>query len=137
MMLTALVRKLLMLCLFATLLGTSSVAAQDPFFPTNRFRPDFWDVDGTVNTILATNGKVYLGGAFSYVSPNDTKAAAYDLYTGARDSQFPTIRGTKVNVVLADGEGGWFVAGQFIEAAGISRTNLVHVLADDSVDPSF
>lgn len=113
------------------------VAGQTDFSPANGFRPDFWDVDGTVNTILATNGKVYLGGAFSYVSPNQTKAAAYDLYTGAQDSQFPVIRGRKVTVVIEDGEGGWFVAGQFVEAAGAPATNLVHILADDSVDLNF
>src|SRR6185503_13285141 len=72
--------------------------AQNAVVPTNILRHDFWDTDGTINALLATNGRVYVGGSFSYVTPKARKLAAYDLHTGALDLEFPKIFGASIEV---------------------------------------
>ena len=52
------------ICL-ALLAGLSPAIKAAPFIPNDIPRKDFWDTDGTINTILATNGVVYLAGSFS------------------------------------------------------------------------
>jgi hypothetical protein len=110
---------------------------QTPAAVTNTLRPDAWDVDGTVHALLATNGVIYVGGAFSYAAPRGNKVAALDAYTGESIAGFPPIIGSAVHAVLPDDTGGWFLAGEFTSVGGWPRTNLVHVRADFSVDPIF
>ena len=40
-----------------------------------------------------------------------------------------------VRVVLADGAGGWYLAGDVVSAGGLPRFGLVHLLADGAPDP--
>jgi hypothetical protein len=42
-----------------------------------------------------------------------------------------------LSAVAADGSGGWYVGGLFTHVGGVPRTNLAHIRADHSVDPSF
>ncbi|MDW8030016.1 MAG: hypothetical protein RMK94_16685, partial [Armatimonadota bacterium] len=39
--------------------------------------------------------------------------------------------------VVSDGAGGWFVGGNFTQVGSVSRTNIVHILPDGSVNLSF
>lgn len=113
------------------------VSSQRPFLAGQNLRRDFWGTDGTVNAIVATNGVVYVGGQFSYVYAPGEKVASYDLFTGTQDREFPSVLGSAINVILADGNGGWFLGGRFSEVGGVVRSNLAHVLSDHSVDPAF
>lgn len=105
--------------------------------PSGALRRDVWDTDGTVHAIVATNGRVYLGGSFTYVAAKGRKAAAIHTDTAAVDPEFPAIFGAAVHVILADGQGGFYVGGEFNEVGGWPRTNLVHILPNDAVDPGF
>src|SRR3954447_10968609 len=100
-------------------------------------RPDFWDVDGTVHALLATNGIVYVGGEFSYVSGQGSRLLAVDRYTGEVDPSFPSFYGSAIYALLDDGAGGWFVAGDFDRVGVVPATNFVHILADNTVDLAF
>ncbi|HKX60499.1 MAG TPA: immunoglobulin domain-containing protein, partial [Verrucomicrobiae bacterium] len=104
---------------------------------TNLVRNDFWDTDGTVHTVLATNGVVYVGGSFSYVAPRTKKIAALNAYTSESLPGFPSITGGTVGVIVPDENGGWYLAGDFTAVSGIPRTNLVHLFSDFSIDPAF
>ncbi len=118
--------------------GIGSLAeAQEAFVPTNSARQDFWDTDGRINAVVVTNGLVYVGGLCSYVAPNHGKAAAFDRYTGAIDSECPRIRGAAISAMVEDGNGGWFIGGEFSDVGGVRRSNLVHVLSDNSLDAGF
>jgi len=97
---------------------------QAGFHPTNRLRPDFWDVNGTVHAIVATNGTVYVGGDFSYVAPARSKVLAIDLFTGVAQPDFPVVDGDHIHVVMEDAQGGWFIGGCFHEVGGLPRTNV-------------
>jgi hypothetical protein len=114
-----------------------SAQAQPSFVATNLLREDFWDTDGTINAIVAGNGVVYVGGSFSYVAPKGRKVAAADAYTGEPGAEFPAIVGTAVHAILNDGNGGWWIGGNFTSVGGLPRTNLVHLGTDFTVDPEF
>jgi len=100
-------------------------------------RPDFWTADGAVYSILATNGRVYIGGDFSYVAPKGSRLLALDRYTGEIDHDFPAIYGSAVHIILDDGLGGWFVGGDFVQVGTLRITNLVHIASDSSIDTTF
>ena len=56
--------------------------------------------------------------------------------TGAIDRAFPNPNGG-VNVVLADGHGGWFVAGVFNCIGRVKTNDLAHLHADGTLDAAF
>src|SRR5262252_2366833 len=87
---------------------------------------NFWYPDGPVNVVVATNGTVYLGGSFNYVGPYTGGGAVLDLASGARDDLYPRVDGA-VYVATPDGSGGWFIAGNFTTAGGLTRLGLAHI----------
>lgn len=104
--------------------------------PSGTPLPHFWRPDGPVYSILITNGLTYLGGTFGYVGPDSGAAGVFDLSTGEAKRGFPKIEGS-VLAAVPDGAGGWFVGGAFTNIGPVVRTNLAHVLADNSVDPNW
>jgi len=110
-----------------------SSSATPSVFP----REDFWLPDGPVHAVLATNGLVYLAGAFNYLSrPNAPTAGAFDSFSASPDRDFPAINGA-VHGIIADGQGGWFIGGEFSLVAGLPRANLVRLRSDRTVDPDW
>jgi len=94
----------------------------------------FWRTDGPVLSLLVTNGTVYLGGQFNYVGPDTSGASVVDATTAQLSPGFPAVNGP-VYSAASDGQGGWYIGGTFSSVGGIVRSNLAHVLADNSVDP--
>lgn len=92
--------------------------------------------DGPVNAILETNGVVYLGGSFSSLYSSQQRTSVIHPVSGQPQPGFPAIDGF-VNTAINDGFGGWYLGGQFSTVGELPRTNLVHLLADQSVDPSW
>lgn len=95
----------------------------------------FWRVNGVVWDIAVTGNSAYLGGAFTYTGPANGCAGAAELATGASSSGFPEFSGI-VYCIVSDGEGGWYVGGQFVEAS-TGLKNLVHVQADQTIRRSW
>ncbi|HEY6169414.1 MAG TPA: Calx-beta domain-containing protein [Verrucomicrobiae bacterium] len=120
--------------------GTASVVLRnDDTYPplTSRPRADFWQVNGTVNTIVEGNGVFYVGGTFTETSGTNTgNLIAVDRASGELLPDFPIAERT-INAIVADGQGGWFVSGSFFGAGGLSRLRVMHVLPDRTVDPKF
>jgi hypothetical protein len=114
----------------AALLFTPSVYGQPSDLPLSRY----WHPDGPVSSLVVTNGKTYLGGTFSYVGPDSGAAGVIDLTTGAARRGFPKIEGT-VSAAAPDGNGGWYIGGSFTNVGSVMRSNLVHILANNVVDP--
>jgi hypothetical protein len=105
------------------------------FIPANEPRTDFWTTDGRVNSVLETNGTVYLGGSFSYVGRKTVSAAVFNTLDGAR-VPFPDINGA-VTAVAEDRQGGFFVAGTFTRIGDVPVTNFAHIRGNLTVDPDF
>ncbi len=96
-----------------------------------------WQTNGQVNDIHRTGDKVYIGGEFTYVGPHTGAGAVITGSTGALQTGFPEIEGGRINVSIADGNGGWYLGGAFKKVAGQNLDYLCHIMSDFSVDPNF
>lgn len=78
---------------------------------------------------------MYIGGQFARVGTPTGSFAPVDANTGAA-LPHPIVNGT-VKAQLADGTGGWFIAGDFTHIDGRAHQALAHVRADGTLDPAF
>jgi hypothetical protein len=92
-----------------------------------------WVTDGTVNSVVMTDDRVYLGGLFNFVGPNTGGGAALDIGTGIFDANLDRIDGA-VRTAVPDGSGGWFLGGDFSYVGDLWRPHLVHI--DSSGTPT-
>lgn len=101
---------------------------------------------GRIYKIIRHNNATYVAGDFVSSAGRMTGPAAIVNKTTSDlvDGHFPLIEirddssyNLSVNKVISDNNGGWFVAGYFDRADGGVVGNLIHVLADGSVDPDF
>ena len=94
--------------------------------------------EGGVNDIVRVGNTIYVAGSFGEVGPCVGPGVPVSAATGAPASSYPVVRGgewpcREVDAVVADGHGGWFIAGCFLSVGGVSRPFLAHVLADGSL----
>ncbi len=103
----------------------------------NQPRNDFWIPNGTVNTVLETNGSIYLGGTFTELGvTNVGRFASFNPATGDVLQGFPLVNDV-VNAVIDDGTGGWFIGGNFTKVGGVNAFRLAHILPNRAVDTNF
>ncbi len=98
-----------------------------------------------VTTILATADALFVGGSFGSVDDIEVGAgipfdvsgsvATPDLSFALINPQ-PSESGSTFEA-LPDGTGGWYVGGSFSQVGDETRNNVVHLLADGSVDMNF
>ncbi|VAW84789.1 hypothetical protein MNBD_GAMMA16-1355 [hydrothermal vent metagenome] len=127
---------ILTLCLFS--LSTASLAVT---LPEKRI----WVTDGTVNAIVTAQTSIYIGGDFNYVGPNTGPGVSLNTSNPQPSIRDPIISGgspkSSVFAVLPDGDGGWYVGGNFTivgtDPENQSRNNLVHILSTKAVNPAF
>jgi Tol biopolymer transport system component len=62
---------------------------------------------------------------------------AFFARTGARAGRFPSVSGGRVDAIITDGHGGWFIGGAFSHVGGILCSRLAHVLSSFRVDRAF
>lgn len=68
----------------------------------------------------------YLTGGLTYLPQADTMP----------DLVFPWVDGS-IHTIIPDGEGGWFVGGDFDRIGIVIRNNIARILPDFTVDPNF
>ena len=133
---------LVVFCSVLLLVFTSSALGQLSTVPAD----DFWITDGeSVNALVVTNGRVYVGGAFANVGRFCPFGAEVDLSAGVADfgsaSVLGPVRGKPfydgIAAVAADGQGGWFIGGNFTSVAGMARVGLAHIRTDGTVNPAW
>jgi hypothetical protein len=81
-----------------------------------------WVTNGVVYAVSQVGSRVYVGGAFTQAGPNTGFGVALDPATGAWSPAFPKINGT-VLVAVPDGNGGFYVGGDFTRVGTRSRHN--------------
>ncbi len=111
--------------LAASIWGSRAAQAQN-------IREDFYVPNEDVYAAVLLDGTLYIGGAFTQVGPTTGHAIPLDAITGLPVSGFPRVNGI-VRVVHPDGSGGWYLAGAFTTVGGIARSNLAHILSDNTV----
>jgi|GEM_PF-1231928 len=92
--------------------------------------------NGTVYSIAQSGNSIYIGGTFTYVGPLNGNGGVVDTNTGAYVSSFPKVN-APIQSVVADGNGGWFIGGDFTQVGGVSRNHLAHIQSDKSLDASW
>ena len=102
--------------------------------------------NGPVRADRALGDTIYIGGRFDRVGPRTGPGVEVAL-DGSQNPGLPEISGAGpssivgsgggLSAVAADGSGGWYIGGLFTHVGGVPRTNLAHIRADHSVDPSF
>lgn len=109
--------------------------------PPATLRTDAWMTDGVVFDIAQSNGITYIGGQFSNVLMNTGNGAALNMRTAMPIPlprlSFVSTTSTAVGTILAvisDGAGGWYVGGSFNRVDDYVRSNLVHILANGTLD---
>jgi hypothetical protein len=91
--------------------------------------------DGDITDLLRREGKLYVRGTFSKIGPFTGSGMPIDPATGTRVVA-PAIDG-QISVSVADGAGGWYVAGDFETIDGHRYRGLAHIGADGLADPAF
>src|SRR5690348_2335444 len=92
--------------------------------------------DGPVFVALETNGILYVGGAFTTIGPRNGAFVPVSPDTGALAGPGAYLGGS-VACSLPDGQGGVYVGGTFVTGGSAVTTNLAHLRADKTLDPSF
>src|SRR5215210_4330962 len=95
-----------------------------------------WVPDGEVKAVAVSGSTAYIGGNFTRIAPYTGSSARFDASNGQLKNPWPEVEGV-VNAVAVDGAGGWYLGGDFRSVGGVPRTDLAHVLANGSVDPSW
>ena len=98
--------------------------------------PNWWSTNGRVNDIKVVGGRVYLGGGFDYIGRTAGHGVAVDRADGTIVAGFPTVDGV-VRAAVQDGQGGWYIGGDFTKVASRVRSNVAHINADGTVDGTF
>ncbi len=117
-------------------LNWTVIIAADPII-----NEDAWITNGYVYEV-AYDGEdtVYVAGDFSYAGPVTGLGAALDAESGHPNLDLPIIYGeygSKINTVVSDESGGWYIGGKFSQVGTESRINLAHILSDNTIDPVF
>jgi hypothetical protein len=95
--------------------------------------------DGPVEALATSGNNLYLGGSFETVGPRTGVGLQFNSSLSERSTSIPQVSGSGavITTVISDGSGGWFIGGRFTSVGGVARTNLAHILANDTVDPHF
>jgi hypothetical protein len=103
-------------------------------------QPDDTDVtNGPVWTMARANGRLYLGGQFTMVGPRTGPFGLTSQSGGQLAGAMPAITGGagRVEAVVSDGAGGFYIGGNFTHVGGVAREDAAHVRADGTVDPGW
>lgn len=86
----------------------------------------WWGTNGRVTDIVAVGSRVYLSGAFDYIGPQTGYGVAVSTSAAKRSAAAPAIDGV-VRAAVADGDGGFYVAGDFTSVGGTYRRGAAQI----------
>src|SRR5437667_3517164 len=95
--------------------------------------PHLWATNGVVRAMALSGNTLYIGGDFTYVGPNTGGFANIDATSVTVVPGSPHVDGT-VYASAADGQGGWYIGGNFTRVWGEPRSNLAHIRPDGTLD---
>lgn len=89
----------------------------------------------SVLAMMEHDGRLFVGGGFSHVGPNSGNGAILDN-DGRLQGALQKVEGT-VRAAIADGEGGWYIGGNFDRVGGEPRERLAHIRANGALDEDW
>lgn len=96
-----------------------------------------WLVNDQVDAVVVSGHTLYMGGRFTQIAPHTGPLLAFSASSGAPAAAFPRVADGAVYAIVSDGQGGWFVGGQFGGIGGVPCANLAHVTAAMTVAADF
>ena len=91
-----------------------------------------WGFDGAVSAIKTDKNFTYVAGSFNYYGPPTGNGAKIKFDDFTPDLNYAKPNG-KVSLVVPDGNGGWFIGGDFTMVGDSLRNRLAHLNADGTV----
>jgi hypothetical protein len=89
--------------------------------------------DGSVRCMLQHGDTLYVGGVFHHVGRPSGGLVVLDAMTGYQPLDWPQVAG-QVYAAAADGQGGWYIGGNFGTIAGVVHPYAAHLRADGTLD---
>lgn len=80
----------------------------------------------------APNNVMYVGGDFNAYDPVVSNGLPVNSSTGLEDRNFPSVNGV-IWAVTPDGNGGWFIGGNFNQVGGLTRNRLAQISSTGEV----
>ena len=120
--------------------NTSSIIYSDGWF----IRSELYVTDGEVRAVYESDKKLYIGGSFTQVAPWSGGGVRVSRTTGSpswptslsTSTIYPRVSGI-VYTSVDDGNGGFYIGGNFAFVGATSRRNIAHILSDGSLDANF
>lgn len=111
----------------------AAAALVNPGPPALSYVPSasWWGANGRVADIKVVGSRVYLGGGFDYIGPTTGYGVRVDPGSGARLAG-PLVDGV-VRAAVPDGQGGWFIGGDFRKVGGKGRVTLAQITSTGAV----
>ena len=110
-----------------------------PGTPTVQAAPAATVLDSPIGEVIAStvgpDGTAYTLGSFTRAGAATGGLARLNS-SAAVQRNFPTVTG-RVNAIVSDGAGGWFLGGDFTAVGGQSRTMVARILSDGTVDSAW
>lgn len=92
--------------------------------------------NGTVRAVKPAGDFTYIGGDFTELHADAVGFARVGTTSGRRLAKSPITDG-KVFTTVPDGEGGYFIGGNFHRVNGRLRSLIAHILPDGTLDGDF
>lgn len=98
-------------------------------------RPDSLVANGPILTMQtsSSSGTTYMGGDFTRLAAKTGHGVPVAISAANVSGQFPIVDGV-VQSVAADGLGGWYIGGEFLQVAGQAINYLAHINPDGTLD---
>lgn len=93
---------------------------------------DFWVTNGNVNSLIKKDSILILGGAFSLVGLQVQNIVLLNKNTAQYYPEFPKVNGI-VRAIIQDGNGGWYIGGDFSMVGDSVRKGVAHILSDNTI----
>lgn len=85
-----------------------------------------------INAAASDANYTYIGGAFTKIGYAPSYLAKTTTTNAYPDAKFPSLNG-EVGAIISDGNGGWYIAGNFTKVDTFSRSGYARINADGSV----
>jgi uncharacterized repeat protein (TIGR01451 family) len=96
-----------------------------------------WVINGSVWTLARNGNTAYLGGDFSYLGRRTGGGAMLNITDGQLTNHRSLDIKGQVMSAVADGEGGWYIGGNFTQIQGVARKGIAHILSDNTLDAAW
>ncbi len=92
--------------------------------------------NNTITTCVSDGSNTYIGGNFTQLFTPKQYVARFDRTTGKVDNSFLTFNG-QIDVMITDGNNGWYIGGAFTQIGSVACNHLAHILSDGTVDKTW